>query len=1759
MLRHLGTPRKSISTIKFTCFNGDEIRKLSVKKVTNPHSLDALLNPTEGGLYDAAYGASSRDEACSTCDQGSVQCPGHMGHIELPLPIYHPLFFKTLFYLLRGSCLKCQKLLIPRQKLLLFAVQLEALENGLVQTVYALKEAENEVKGVSVYDKQEETVTLQEVQDHLQEVLTKHYSKMKSNRSSFIEKEEENKDNNGWSRNASELHLQLVCEFVHLLAKNVSRCPHCGGSVVNVRTEHNSKIYVMDVQDKKDKVQEATQSYMTPSSVRDHIAALWENEKEVLSRIFVAMADAAGKHDEFDTDVPEPSGFTNAVDVFFLRVLPVPPSRFRPIGCVNDRHFESPQTTSYSKVMMDCVILRALMKKLNRKEVSNEVEEAFPATEKVKMANKNMDLLSSLPGKTLMEKLENAWHRLQQHVNSLFDSDLDRLTVAGADKTPGIKQLLEKKDGLFRKHMMGKRVNYAARSVISPDPYIATNEIGIPLVFASKLTYPTPVTSWNVKELRKAVINGPKVHPGATHVVSEGRTTLLSATDQSQREAVAKQLIASDDKKRHGLTEPKIVMRHIQSGDIMLLNRQPTLHKGSIMAHKVRVLPGEKTLRLHYANCKSYNADFDGDEMNAHFPQTELCKSEAFQLMLTDKQYLSGKDGKPLSCLIQDHMVAGVNICMRGRFFNQEEYQLLLYNALMHLPFKIKLMKPTLLKPQMLWSGKQVISTLLINIIPHGMQRINLTGKAKIGAKNWQKFPSKMPVISYIEPGDMCESQVIIRGAELLCGILDKGHYGATEFGLVHAMYELYGGEISGQLLTCLARLFTAYLQYYKGFTLGVKDILVTPTADEGRFVVIDQTKNDGVATVAKTLNVKQKHNHEVVMDALWDAHVATTIATKQGEDRMAAVDHAMKKVSNSVNDQIAKQCTGNGLLMTFPNNNLQLMVISGAKGGAVNCMQISCLLGQIELEGRRPPLMPSGRSAPSFMPYDTTLRAGGFISQRFLTGIRPQEYFYHCMAGREGLVDTAVKTSRSGYLQRCLIKHLEGLMLAYDMTVRDSDGGVVQFLYGEDGIDISKTAYLQQKQCNFVVNNHKAIENKLPPMQQVEKIFDVMSADRKWKKYDKIKKKRDRKLRKAKLPSIARTSGFLEYGKTLSCGNIAQVTRQWNELGQEQKRKFLSNAKKHRLPDPVISIYRPDLYYGSMSDRFHHELRQYLKENPDGLPQIEEKSNHNSALTLTRLESLQKLRYQRSLCQPGESVGLLAAQSIGEPSTQMTLNTFHFAGRGEMNVTLGIPRLREILMVATKQIKTPQVTVPVKDGMNKRAKRLCKELTKTLLSQVLQKFTVEERLVVGKGEPGDRYRRCIINMHILPEQQFRKDLALSRENVLHHVEKHFLRRFLFALAKQMKKRATESLVVEQRVARETARRVTSDGESQEQEIYVEPPPEPEDNLKNPEDPRAGDDPDEEVEFDDGDETMAAQKRKKREDVDYEEQDTVMSDDDNQDGDMDMSGLPEAIAIDETSRQSFENGQDGDVYKEAGEKLSNTNSASVELRVQAVKNLGHGDISVEDYKFDVASNGWCQITLLMPLTSVNVDLVSLVRDQASASAVRQVPGLTRCILIPTQGQSTVDEMAVNFVSEGINFHKIFENEDCLNVNSLYCNCVHSVANVYGIEAARCVVVKEIANVFAVYGIEVDPRHLSLVGDYMCYEGEYKPFNRVAIESCISPLQQMSFETTMKFLNNAALYGLSDRLQSPSARIVAGQIVRGGTGSFSLVYPVAKYA
>lgn len=636
-----------------------------------------------------------------------------------------------------------------------------------------------------------------------------------------------------------------------------------------------------------DKIDLKGKAYLTPSQARCHFRKLWENEKDILVRLFpfinIDFEDSDIVKDEDDCPM----------DVFFWDTIVVSPNRFRPLRHVNNRSFEHFQTHALSEIML---VAKSLEQSLENAKSSNSGEN--------------------------ITRFHFQWQKLQLLCNRIYDSGMDTLPD---NKAVGVKQVLEKKEGLMRKNMMGKRVNFAARSVISPDPYIMVDEIGVPVIFATKLSYPQPVTNWNVKQLQEMIINGPNKHPGALSIIYEdGFTVRLKSDDIAQRRSIAATLHPPSF--NQNISGVKIVNRHLITGDVMLLNRQPTLHKPSIMAHKARVLPKEKTLRLHYANCKCYNADFDGDEMNAHFPQSELARSEAYNLASVNYQYLVPKDGSPLSGLIQDHIVAGVFISVRGRFFNKNDYQELVYGAISFLNQPVKLVAPSIIKPNCLWSGKQIITTLLLNIIPEGKPLPSFEIESKVSPKLLTvNKPRPWTTGGPLNSKDMCESQVLFRHGELLCGIMDKSNFGATKNGLIHICYELYGGDIHLKLLTAIARLCTNFLQSHMGFTLDIEDILVRPKSDSKRKKLIQNSSSIGLKAVSTAFNVD--NDLDVIEEKLRIAH------TSKNDILMKQLDNSYKSQTALLNDQITNICMPKGLMKKFPDNNLQMMIQTGAKG----------------------------------------------------------------------------------------------------------------------------------------------------------------------------------------------------------------------------------------------------------------------------------------------------------------------------------------------------------------------------------------------------------------------------------------------------------------------------------------------------------------------------------------------------------------------------------------------------------------------------------------------------------------------------------------------------------------------------------------------------------------------------------------------------------------------------------------------------------
>lgn len=1628
-----------ITSVDFGVLSTDEIRKLSAKQITNPIVFDNLGHAVNNGLYDLALGAFLKN-LCTTCGLDEKFCPGHQGHIELPVPVYNPLFFNQLYIFLRSSCLYCHHLKLGEMEVHKYMCKLKLIQFGLLLECQEL-ETMFAKDGITGDDEEEGSSSSNGLDPEAK-------SKLKQRREVYVNlaistalSEGRTSENGLITETVGEERKIIIQDFYkRILAR--PKCDNCGMYSPTYRKDGYIKIFENPLREKQisnNRVKGLTRpdvlkrsSSSQPSDPTENISSiklksvskyvLSTEVRNILRNVFINEQDMMQKlfHSR-----PLNTSAVNA-DMFFIQALIVPATRFRLPSKLGDEIHENAQNELLSNILKSSLLVR---------DLNDQISAMFSKQKSAGVEDR----------KILFNRLMNAFVTIQNDVNAFIDSTKNQNAAGGKSPNPGIKQALEKKEGLFRKHMMGKRVNYAARSVISPDPNLETNEIGVPPVFALKLTYPEPVTAYNVSELRQAVINGPDKWPGAIQVQNEdGSMVSLIGMTLEQRKAVANQLMTPSN---GASVINKKVHRHIKNKDVVIMNRQPTLHKASMMGHKVRVLPGEKTLRLHYANTGAYNADFDGDEMNMHFPQNENAKAEALHLANTDSQYLTPTSGSPLRGLIQDHISAGVWLTSKDTFFTRDTYQQLIYGCIRpedghtNGANRILTVPPAIFKPQPMWTGKQVITTILLNIKPRDVPGINLVSSNKVKNDYWGKGSK--------------ENEVLFKNGELLCGILDKSQYGASQYGIVHSLHEVYGPDTAGKALSVLGRLFTNYTMM-TAFTCGMDDLRLTDEGNSWRSEILKQSVDVGRSAACEVTNLESDtaNNDRELLRRLEEI--------LRDDSKLGILDAITQSKVNAITSKVVSKCVPDGTMKRFPYNSMQAMALSGAKGSGVNVSQIMCLLGQQALEGRRVPVMVSGKTLPSFKPFETDARAGGYIKGRFYSGIRPQEYYFHCMAGREGLIDTAVKTSRSGYLQRCLTKQLEGIHVSYDNSVRDGDGSLLQFLYGGDAIDTTKQSHMNQ--FKFCLENYDALLSKYNPGDLTEHL-DTESA--------------------------------LSYSK--------KVRKNF------KKQKYVPHYEQNDKYDPVLSVYNPAKYLGSVSENFQDKLDDFVKKNPNLFTK-----HLSDGISEKKFRALMQLKYMRSLINPGESVGIIAAQSIGEPSTQMTLNTFHFAGHGAANVTLGIPRMREIIMTASASIKTPQMSLPILDDISDNmADSFSKSVAKVRLSEFINKVTVTETTGIEVGTSSS-YRSYKVKLDFYTKGEYEEEYDIHQEQLQSTISSKFLGKLENAITKETKKQTRSE-------------NLPTIGKALPKSKTDAAPP-----NKNLEYHGADDD-------DASDEKL---KSNTKQAVSYDGPD---------DEEMESMERAEQTSDDEMegvsdSEESEEDSEDDDnmVIDEAKEKIpkeSKTLSMSAKDRQADVVSSHH---FIKKYDFDDDNGEWCEFEIELLGDVQKLLMVNIIEELCREVVVREIKNIGRCIRPQSDGGKRL------LTTEGVNFRAMWEQDDFIEVNGIRSNDISAVLRTYGVEAARNTIVNEINNVFSTYAISVSSRHLDLIADMMTREGTYLAFNRQGIDSSTSAFKKMSYETTCQFLTKAVLDGDTEDLESPSARIVLGKLSKVGTGSFDVM-------
>jgi DNA-directed RNA polymerase subunit A' len=599
--------------------------------------------------------------------------------------------------------------------------------------------------------------------------------------------------------------------------------------------------------------------------------------------------------------------------------------------------------------------------------------------------------------------VEDLWELLQYHVTTLMDNGVSGIPPARHRSGRALRTLAQRlkgKEGRFRSNLSGKRVDFSARTVISPDPNLNMNEVGVPLQVARILTIPQRVTEWNLEKMKELVIRGPDRHPGANYLIrTDGRRVDLRF--------VKDRTIIGDT------MEPGfIVERHLDDGDIVLFNRQPSLHRMSIMAHEVRVMP-YRTFRLSLFVCPPYNADFDGDEMNLHVPQSEEARAEARVLMRVQEQILSPRYGGPIIGALQDYISSAFLLTRKSSLYTENQVNQLLATA----NFEGELPTPTIISPIPLWTGKQLFSMF----VPEG---INISFKANICRKCSE---CKREDCEY-------DAYVVIRNGELLYGVVDEKAFGAGEpDSLFHRIIKEKGSTAARNFMDSVGRLLIRLITD-RGFSMGLDDVAL-PKEAERRIKIILENADKKVNQLIETYKRGEL-----------DPNPGQTLLETLEQRIMATLAEARDSAGEIAGEHLGLE------------NSAVIMAQTGARGSRLNLSQMAAVVGQQAVRGERISRGYIDRTLPHFERGDLGARARGFVISSYHRGLDPIEYWFHAAGGREGLVDTAVRTSTSGYMQRRLMTALQDLKVETDGTVRTAPGRIVQFKFGDDGVDPSKS-----------------------------------------------------------------------------------------------------------------------------------------------------------------------------------------------------------------------------------------------------------------------------------------------------------------------------------------------------------------------------------------------------------------------------------------------------------------------------------------------------------------------------------------------------------------------------------------------------------------------------------------------------------------------------------------------------------------------------
>jgi DNA-directed RNA polymerase II subunit RPB1 len=820
-----------------------------------------------------------------------------------------------------------------------------------------------------------------------------------------------------------------------------------------------------------------------------------------------------------------------------------------------------------------------------------------------------------------------------------------------------IGERLNGKGGRVRGNLMAKRVDYSARTVIGAEPNISIRELGVPIRIAKNLTKPVVVNKRNYDFCMKLVQNGPDNYPGAKTIEKKnGVSYNLRYIDRSTV----------------SLDYGDIVHRHMMDGDPVLFNRQPSLHRMSMMCHLAKIMMVGDTFRMNVADTKPYNADFDGDEMNLHMPQDVESEVELKMLAAVPYQIVSPANNSPIIGIFQDNMLGSYQFTRSNVKFTKKEAMNLLM-AFKKINYDFTTTKDTV-------TNFEILSQI--------MPPLSLHYKTKF-YNDSENYSTSNNVVD-------------IQNGEFHRGQLDKSTLGGGSKSIIQRICNDFGNLHAAEFIDNLQNIVTEYMKT-SSYSVGVSDLIA------------DTNTNKKIIEILTTKKIEAKNILDQVQIGVFENNSGKT----NEEEFEARMDGVVKQASAE---------TGRtGLKSLDKNNRFITMVNAGSKGSELNITQMISCVGQQNVDGKRIPYGFENRTLPHFTKYDDGLEARGFVESSYINGLSPSELFFHAMGGRIGLIDTAVKTSQTGYIQRRIIKGLEDLKVNYDMTVRGTKNVIVQFQYGEDGMD---TVKVETQNYPIITMSIEEIYNhfNIPDgsIGSFKKYFEPKSfglMERTLPKYNEMCKKYTDLMINTREHIIANV-----FKNKISSSNAVQCPVAFY---------YIINNTANQLN---LLNYPVDITFTEAYDMIEHtytnlELMHYSKPtlmfkvlyfywlSPKYLILMKKFNRASLTSLLTKIVAT----YKKSIVAPGEMVGMIAAQSIGEVSTQMTLNTFHFAGvSSKSNVTRGVPRIEEVLDLS-EHPKNPSLTIylkPEDQTKKEKATAIMHQLEHTLLKDIVD--TVE-------------------------------------------------------------------------------------------------------------------------------------------------------------------------------------------------------------------------------------------------------------------------------------------------------------------------------------------------------------------------------------------------------------------------------------------------